>query len=129
VGLPAVAQCDKKLKGLTLASIVVLGLNVAGIVLLPVVVLATRRMFLRIFEEAGMPLPSLTRAFFSVPIFLWFLLCFAIAAALIVKETLVSNKKINLIINSVAAVFACIFILIYGLALAIPLIQVITELE
>ncbi len=74
-------------------------------------------------------LPSITKLFLSVSTVTYFLLCIGITAALVIKETLISNKKAKLIINIVAATVASAFIFIYALAFIIPMINLIIKLQ
>lgn len=115
-------------KRLGLISLIVLGLNVGGIVLLPLVVMVIKVMFFKVFSEYGVELPPLTRFFVSIPTIIYVLFCLGIAGVLVIKELLISNKKVRLIVNIIAAVGASGFVFVYAVAFILPLISLITRL-
>jgi hypothetical protein len=122
-------ESDKSGRILAGASWIVLALNVSGILLLPVVFVAIKPRFLKLFEQCSIALPRMTRVVISVPVWVYFLVCLGVSAALLIKELLITGKKAKLIVNVVAAIVASAFVLLFALAFILPLMSLISELE
>ena len=120
---------DNNSKGITSINLVILILNVAGIILLPVVIIIARALFFKSCGSQAVSLPGITAIFFSVPVPVYFLLCTVVAVSLLVKEFLISDKKAKLIINMAAAIVASIFVLVLAIAFIVAFMGLFTSVS
>ena len=98
-------------------------LNLTGIVLLPVSIVGTRYIFIDTFEKYKIDVPAVTEFMLSMSGSMYFMVFFLIAAALIVKEMFITKNRDELLVNILAAAAACIVVLVYAVALMIPLVR------
>ena len=102
---------------------VVFILNMTVIIFVPVVIVKTRGIFVDTFEKYSVDVPALTKFLLSVSGSVYFVIFFLIATALIVKEIFIKKKTTRLLINILISVTAGILVLVYAVALIIPLIR------
>ena len=94
-----------------IASPIALAIDVLGLVLAgTVIVTLVRPKFVSTFKDLGAPLPAVTRLLVSMPAVTWVLLFVIPIVSLIVKEFLVSNKKITFTVNVVVGVAAILLV-------------------
>lgn len=122
-------QEPKKQTGWTIASLVVLILDVIGGFVLTTATLYISDKFLAIFKELNVPLPQITQLFLSIPTTVYLIIFFGVILALILKEIAIKSKPLTFSINMVALVIGVAYCFLYVIALFLPLIQIIQSVE
>jgi hypothetical protein len=98
-------------------------LNLTGLVLLPVVIVGTRDIFADTFEKYAVDVPAATEFMLSVPGSVYFFIFFLIAAVMITMEIFITKNRSKLLINILLSAAAGFVVLVYAVALIIPLIR------
>jgi hypothetical protein len=122
-------QEPKKQTGWTVASLVVLILDVIGVFVLTTITLYTSARFEVIFKELNVPLPQITQFFLSIPTTVYLIIFFGVILALILKEIAIKSKPLAFAANMVALVIGLAYCVLYVTALFLPLMQIIQSLE
>jgi len=122
-------QDPRKQLGWTIASLVVLILDVIGLFVLTTITLYTSARFEVIFKELNVPLPQITQLFLSIPAMFYLIIFSGVLLALILKEIAIKSKPLAFAINMVALVIGIAYCLLYVTALFLPLMQIIQSME
>jgi hypothetical protein len=122
-------QEPKRQTGWTIASLVVLILDVIGGFVLTTATLYISEKFLAIFKELNVQLPQITQFFLAVPATVYLIIFFGVILALILKEIAIKSKPLTFSINMVALVIGVAYCFLYVIALFLPLIQIIQSVE
>lgn len=122
-------QEPKKQTGWTVASLVVLILDVIGVFVLTTITLYTSARFEVIFKELNVPLPQITQFFLSIPATVYLIIFLGVILALILKEIAIKSKPLAFAANMVALVIGLAYCVLYVTALFLPLMQIIQSLE
>lgn len=101
--------------GLLAVSVFVLIVGGAGTI-------ATRGHFAAVFKETAIELPLVTRWITSIPDNACAIFFVSLIAALILKELLIRSRKLTLTSNIVAAVAAMAYVLVYVVAMILPVV-------
>ena len=118
-------QLVKKQTGWTIASLVVLIIDVIGVIALATITLYTSSRFLAIFKELKVQLPQITQLFLSIPATAYLIIFSGVILALILKEIAIKSKPLTFAINMAALVIGVAYCFLYVTALFLPLIQII----
>ena len=115
------AQTEKKAKGLRIASLVVLGFAIMTLLLPAYALIFIVPVFAEMFTDTQMALPALTSLLLSTPPAAYMLLLALLILGLIVKEAMVRNKIVTLVVNAVivVGVYPFLFFLIWTMYLPI----------
>ncbi|MEI7945264.1 MAG: hypothetical protein WCJ02_01145 [bacterium] len=121
-------QEPKKQIGWTIASLVVLILDVIGVLVLATITLFVKSIFLELFKDLDVPLPQITQFFLSIPATFYLIIFSGLILALILKENAIKNKPLAFVANMVALVIGIAYCLLYLTAMYLPLIQIIQSM-
>lgn len=122
-------QVTKKETGWTIASLVVLIVDVIGGFVLTTATLYISARFYAIFKELNVQLPQITQLFLSIPTTMYLIIFFGVILALILKEIAIKSKPLTFGINLAALVIGVAYCFLYVTALFLPLIQIIQSME
>jgi type II secretory pathway component PulF len=108
-------------KGLRIASLVVLSVAAAALLLPAYALVFIAPVFEEMFENSQASLPASTAWLLSVPPMGYFIIFALLMIGLIVKEVLIGNKKVTLAVNAVTVfgVFLSLFFFIWIMYLPI----------
>ena len=122
-------QVAKKQTGWTIASMVVLIIDVIGGFVLATITLFVKSIFLELFKDLDVPLPQITQFFLSIPATFYLIIFSGLILALILKENAIKNKPLAFAINMAALVIGVAYCFLYVTALFLPLMQIIQSME
>ncbi|MBN2182472.1 MAG: hypothetical protein JW715_11215 [Sedimentisphaerales bacterium] len=80
-------------------------------------------------EMAEQELPLLTKLVISISNVTYGIIFAAFVLILILKEIFIRAKRVTLAVNIVATILAIAYILVYIMAIFLPMIEIITQLE
>lgn len=122
-------QDAKKQKRWTIASMVVLILDVFGYIVLAAITLLNTGKFNSIFVDMGVQLPQITQVLVSLPSALYVLIFLGLIIALVLKEKVIRRKPLAFTLNVMALIGGIAFFAIYMLAMFLPLSQIIQSMK
>lgn len=116
---------DKRVaaKPLTIASMLVMLLNAAGLLLMGPMVGIMNHFVRGQFAEIHAQLPKLTRFFFATPWWVWCIVFVPFAAGVFLLEFVIRNKIATMAINISISGAVLVFLGAYVLAMALPMFQ------
>ena len=121
-------QEPKKQTGWTIASLVVLILDMIGGFVLTTATLYISARFEVIFKELNVQLPQITQLFLSIPTTVYLIIFSGVILALILKEIAIKSKPLTFAINMTALVIGVAYCFLYVTALFLPLIQIVQSM-
>ena len=115
--------------GWTIASMVVLILDVIGCIVLAAMTLRTTAKFKAIFADLGVQLPQITQVLVSLPAALYVVIFLGLIIALVVKEKVMRNKPLAFTLNVVVLIGGIAYLAVYVAAMFLPMMQMIQTME
>ena len=115
--------------GTAIVRAVVLGADVVGLLVIGGFTLSVRGEFAEMFEEMDVELPAITQFLLSIPTAAYAGIFLSLILILILKEIFIRARTANLVINLAAGLGGIAYLTIYIIALFLPLIQMMTDVE
>ena len=113
-------------KGMAIASVVVLAIDVVGLLIIGGVTLSAKVKFAKMFADMNGELPTLTQFLFSIPSAAYAGIFLSLILALILKEIFIRANTANLMINLAVGLAGIAYLTVYVVALFLPLIDLMT---
>jgi hypothetical protein len=114
------AQTEKQ-KAFRIASLVVLGLAIMTLLLPAYALIFIVPVFAEMFTDTQMALPALTSLLLSAPPTAYIFLFALLILGLIVKEAMIRNKIVTLVVNAVIIVGVCPFLFFFIWTMYLPI--------
>ena len=119
----------KKQTGWTIASMVVLILDMIGCIVLAAITLNTSAKFKAIFADLGVQLPQITQVLVSLPAALYMVIFLGLIIALVLKEKVMRSKLMAFTVNLGVLVGGIAYLAVYVAAMFFPIVQHIQAIE
>jgi type II secretory pathway component PulF len=108
-------------KGLRIASLVVLSVAVAALLLPAYALLFILPVFEEMFENSQAAIPASTALLLSISPMGYIFIFALLMIGLIVKEVLIRNKKVTLVVNAVAVIGVFLFLFFFLWIMYLPI--------